>query len=44
MARAAVDELLDLLDEAFEGEDWHSLLANLRDVAPEEWGGVTIEP
>ena len=37
MATAAVDQLLYLLDEAFEGEDWHSLLVNLRAVAPEEW-------
>ncbi len=40
MATAAVDQLLYLLDEAFEGEDWHSLLGNLRDVAPEEWRWV----
>ncbi len=40
MATAAVDQLLYLLDEAFEGEDWHSLLTNLRDVAPEEWRWV----
>ncbi len=37
MATAAVDQLLYLLDEAFEGEDWHSLLVNLRAVAPDEW-------
>ena len=37
MAGAAVNELLYLLDEAFAGEDWHSLLGNLRAVAPEEW-------
>ncbi len=40
MATAAVDQLLYLLDEAFEGEDWHSLLTNLRAVAPEEWRWV----
>ena len=40
MATAAVDQLLYLVDEAFEGEDWHSLLGNLRDVAPEEWRWV----
>ncbi len=40
MATAAVDQLLYLLDEAFEGEDWHSLLANLRTIAPEEWRWV----
>jgi uncharacterized damage-inducible protein DinB len=37
MTRSAVDQLLQFLDAAFEGEDWHSLLGNLRDVAPEEW-------
>lgn len=37
MATAAVDQLLYLLDEAFAGEDWHSLFSNLRDISPEEW-------
>ena len=37
MASLVVGELLHLLDEAFAGDDWHSLLGNLRDVAPEEW-------
>ena len=40
MATAAVNQLLYLLDEAFAGEDWHSLLGNLRAVAPEEWRWV----
>ncbi len=40
MPTPAVDQLLYLLDEAFEGEDWHSLLGNLRDVAPEGWRWV----
>ena len=40
MTTAAVEQLLYLLDEAFAGEDWHSLLANLRAVAPGEWGWV----
>lgn len=30
-------ELLYLIDEAFDGTAWHSLLGNLRSVAPEDW-------
>jgi hypothetical protein len=26
-----------LLDEAFQGTDWHSLLGNLNSVTPEDW-------
>jgi uncharacterized damage-inducible protein DinB len=37
MTRTAVDQLLSFLDAAFGGEDWHSLLCNLRDVKREEW-------
>jgi uncharacterized damage-inducible protein DinB len=37
MTHSVVNELLDLLDAAFSGDDWHSLLDNLRDVSPEEW-------
>ena len=37
MARAALDQYLYLLDEAFAGEDWHSLMSNLKDLAPEDW-------
>jgi hypothetical protein len=37
MAAVAVSQLLNLLDEAFEGGDWHSLLSNLRSLAPEDW-------
>ena len=37
MARAALDALLYLLDEAFAGEDWHSLTSNLKDLQPEDW-------
>ncbi|HEX5166897.1 MAG TPA: DinB family protein [Thermomicrobiales bacterium] len=33
----AVDQLLYLLDEAFTGNDWHSLLGNLRDITDDEW-------
>ena len=32
-----IDQLLYLLDEAFEGNEWHSLVGNLRDVGPEDW-------
>jgi uncharacterized damage-inducible protein DinB len=37
MTRSAVEQLLYLLDAAFDGEDWHSLLGNLGAVAAEEW-------
>ena len=38
MARAAVEQLLYLIDEAFEGpEGWHSLLGNLRSVGQDDW-------
>jgi hypothetical protein len=40
MTTTAVDELLYLLDVAFDGEDWHALLGNLRDVTVEEWRWV----
>lgn len=37
MTQAAVLQLLYLLDEAFEGNAWHSLLANLRAVREDDW-------
>ena len=37
MTAPAVDLLLYLLDEAFAGDGWHSLLSNLRDTTPAEW-------
>jgi hypothetical protein len=37
VARAALDEYLYLLDAAFAGDDWHSLMSNLKDLAPEDW-------
>ncbi len=40
MSRPIVEQLLYLLDEAFAGEDWHSLLAKVRTVSPEAWGWV----
>src|SRR5437867_10658598 len=36
----AVSQLLYLLDEAFDGPKWHSLLGNLRSVTPEDWTWV----
>ena len=36
MSRAAVEQLLYLMDEAFEGDSDHSLLANLRSVTEED--------
>jgi hypothetical protein len=43
MAKAAISELLGLLDEAFEGEDWHSLVRNLRATRPADWEWVPPE-
>jgi len=37
MARAAIDQYLYLLDAAFGGPDWHSLLTNVRAVEPRDW-------
>lgn len=37
MTVAVIDQLLYQLDAAFESEDWHSLLGNLRAIASEEW-------
>jgi hypothetical protein len=36
-ASTAITQLLYLLDEAFEGTDWHSLIGNLRPVTNEDW-------
>lgn len=33
----AVEQFLYLLDEAFEGSEWHSLIGNLRSVDEEDW-------
>lgn len=33
----AISQLLYLLDEAFQGTEWHSLLGNLHSVTPEDW-------
>ena len=37
MTTPAVAEWLYLFDAAFDGEDWHTLLQNLRDITREEW-------
>jgi hypothetical protein len=37
VTRAALDQFLYFLDEAFAGDDWHSLASNLKDVALEDW-------
>lgn len=38
MSRAAVDQLLYLMDMAFDTEgQWHSLLGNLRSVTADDW-------
>jgi hypothetical protein len=38
--RTAVDILAWLIHDAFEGDPSHSLLANLRDLRPEDWTAV----
>lgn len=40
MTRQAIESYLSLLDDAFAGPDWHSLLGNLTTVAPEDWEWV----
>jgi len=37
MGKSGVEQLLYLLDEAFEGSEEHSLLGNLRTVTPDDW-------
>ena len=37
MPRLVVDEYLYLMDAAFAGDDWHSVLGNLTDVARDDW-------
>ncbi|HKP51282.1 MAG TPA: DinB family protein [Chloroflexia bacterium] len=37
MTAPGVSQLLYLLDEAFEGPKWHSLLGNLQSVTPDDW-------
>lgn len=36
-APPAISQLLSLLDDAFEGSAWHSLVGNLRSLTPEDW-------
>ena len=40
MTAAVVTQLLHLLDEAFEGTDWHALVSNLHALALEDWSWV----
>jgi hypothetical protein len=37
MSRAAVEQLLYLMDMAFDEGQWHSLLGNLRSVTADDW-------
>jgi uncharacterized damage-inducible protein DinB len=37
MGRAALDEYLYLVDESFAGDDWHSLMTNVKAVSADEW-------
>jgi hypothetical protein len=40
MTTDSVEQVLFLLDQAFEGDPWHSLLGNLGSVPPEGWSWV----
>jgi uncharacterized damage-inducible protein DinB len=40
VGRAALDEYLYLMDEAFAGDDWHSLMTNVKAVGAGEWQWV----
>jgi hypothetical protein len=40
MTTQAIEQYLCLLDNAFAGPDWHSLLSNLHSVASEDWNWV----
>ncbi|MEO8288442.1 MAG: DinB family protein [Chloroflexota bacterium] len=35
-----VSQFLYLVDESFQGKDWHSLLSNLKLVTPDDWSWV----
>lgn len=37
MGRAALDQYLYLMDEAFAGDDWHSLMTNVNAVGADDW-------
>ena len=37
MSRAGVELLLFLMDGAFEANEWHSLMGNLRTVSEDDW-------
>jgi hypothetical protein len=37
MARAGIEQYLYLMDAAFAGPDWHSLLTNVRALKAEDW-------
>ena len=37
MTTSALTQILYLFDDAFSGNDWQSLLINLRSVTPDEW-------
>ncbi len=40
MTTQVIEEYVYLLDDAFAGPDWHSLLSNLNTVAPDDWAWV----
>ena len=37
MTRSGIEQLLYMMDSAFDGEEWHSVLRNLGSVKAEEW-------
>jgi hypothetical protein len=40
MTRQGVDRLVSFLDDAFEGQEWHALLPNLRSAPAKAWEWV----
>ncbi len=40
MAATAISELVYLLDEVFQGTQWHSLLVDLKSLSSEDWRWV----
>jgi hypothetical protein len=39
--RAALEQMRYLLDQAFAGDDWHSLVGNLSGVTADDWVWAT---
>ncbi len=37
MTRSAIEQMLYMMDSAFDGKDWHSVMTNLGSVKDDEW-------